>query len=148
MLSELCRELNNWFEPRDKHGKKSGRKFGKFTISNGTIKVDGLQDGQYFRICGSVFNDGVYKYPAKDLKDETFDGSIWAMNVPKEVIDLDTEIDTWKEKYTDILNSPYQSESFGGYSYTKATASQGNAGGTGVTWQSAFADRLSHWRKV
>ena len=148
MLSELCRELNNWFEPINKYGKKTGRRFGKFTISNGTIKLDGIQEGQYIRICGSVFNDGVYQYPVSGLKDEIFDGSIWEMNIPDEVIKMSDEIDKWKEKYSEFINAPYQSESFGGYSYTKTSASQGNAGGTGVTWQSTFADKLSHWRKI
>lgn len=145
MLTELCKELNNWFEVRDKNGRLSGRKFGDFTISDGTLEVDGAQDGQYVRICGSVFNDGVHEYPLRDLRDETFHGAIWLMNVPPEIIDLDREIDHWKEQYSDVLNSPFQSESFGGYSYSKAS---GNGTGSGVTWQTAFADRLSHWRKL
>lgn len=56
MLTELCQELRNWFE-RDKV-------FGTFTIENGELDVpDGLiQDGQYYRIINSVFNDGVHQY--------------------------------------------------------------------------------------
>ena len=48
-LTELCQELRNWFE-REKF-------FGEFTIENGAIIVpDGsLQDGQFFRVIGSVF---------------------------------------------------------------------------------------------
>lgn len=149
MLTDLCRELNNWFEVRDDKGEYSGRKYGTFTISGGTLSVDGAQDGQYFRIVDSVFNDGVHQYPASGLTDETFTGAVWLMRVPPEVVSLDKEIDAWKEQYQEFLNSPYQSESFAGYSYTKASGSGSNAaGGSSVTWQSVFADRLSHWRKI
>lgn len=149
MLSELCKELNNWFEVRDKDGRLSGRIFDTFTVKDGALTIPGAQAGQYIRICDSAFNDGVYQYPVTGLTDETFDGAVWLMNVPQAVVDLDKEIDDWKGKYQDILNSPYQSESFGGYSYSKASAaSQANAGGSTATWQSIFADRLSHWRKV
>lgn len=148
MLTDLCRELNNWFEVCDDDGNYSGRIFGKFTIKDGTMTVKGAQDGQYVRICDSTFNDGVHQYPLSGLTDETFDGAVWLMKVPKEVINLDREIDEWKEQYQGVLNSPYQSESFGGYSYTKASGSGDAAGGSSVTWQSTFADRLSHWRKI
>ena len=93
MLTELCQELKNWFD--------ASRHFGTFTIEDGELSVSFLQDGQYFRIVGSVFNDGVYKYepnltPTQEhpethrpvLKDETFDGAIWALAVPPEVISL------------------------------------------------------------
>jgi len=107
-----------------------------------------LQDGQYFRIVGSVFNDGVYQYPATGLTDETFDGAIWAMAIPSEVIALASDIEAWKEKYQSIDSpamSPYNSESFGGYSYSKSSGGSDDLSGT---WQGAFADRLNHWRKI
>ena len=56
ILTEICAELRNYFEV------PNGRHFGKFEISGGSIApLDFLQDGQYFRIVGSVFNDGVYQ---------------------------------------------------------------------------------------
>lgn len=149
MLTDLCRELHNWFENRDKDGNLSGRIFGTFAIKDGSMTVKGAKDGQYVRIVGSTFSDGVHQYPLSGLTDETFDGAVWLMDVPPEVLALDKEIDAWREQYQDVLNSPYQSESFGGYSYSKASAGGGGAaGGTAVTWQSTFADRLSHWRKI
>ena len=52
MLTELCQELKNWFE-REIH-------VGTFTIEGGQLTdCSFLQDGQYYRIIGSVFNDGV-----------------------------------------------------------------------------------------
>lgn len=139
MLSEVCKELRNWFEKEIV--------FDTFTIADGKLTVQDAQDGQYVRIVGSVFNDGVYKYPLENLIDETFKGAVWLMAVPPEVISLSEEIDAWKTKYADILLSPYQSESFGGYSYTKASGSSTNTDSK-VAWQNVFADRLSHWRKI
>lgn len=137
MLSEVCHEINNYF-PTKKY-------FGTFTIENGTLDMPELQSGQYYRICGSVFNDGVHKYGDADLKDETFDGAVWAMAIPEEVIALSEEIDEWKAKYeTAETMSPYQSESFGGYSYTKAS---GANGGT-ATWQDVFGSKLNNYRRI
>lgn len=140
MLSELCKELNNWFCTK--------MYFETFTIEDGTLTLDDLQDGQYFRIVGSVFNDGVYQYPATGLNDETFDGAVWAMAIPQEVIALSSEIEEWVNKYATVDSSamsPYQSESFGGYSYSKASSGDENGGNT---WQSVFRSRLNQWRKV
>lgn len=107
-----------------------------------------IQPNQYFRIIGSVFNDGVYKYTDElVLNDEIFVGSVWLMAIPKEVVDLASEISAWIEKNSDAITSPYQSESFGGYSYTKASAGS-NSNSSGPTWQSIFASRLNMWRKI
>lgn len=135
-LTNLCAELRNYFETK--------KRFGTFTISGGSISPsDFLQDGQYFRIVGSVFNDGVHRHPAHDLTDETFDGAVWAMAVPPAVIDLATEIEEYNK--SDVGKpSPYISENFGGYGYTKATGSNGKV----LTWKSVFADALNRYRKL
>ena len=122
----------------------NGRHFGKFTISGGSIApLDFLQEGQYFRIVGSVFNDGVYQYPATSLTDEVFEGAVWAMAVPPTLIALSAEIEAYNESDAGKL-SPFTSESFGGYAYTKAT----DANGAPIGWQKAFAIRLAKWRKL
>ena len=137
-LTELCKELKNWFE--------MDKVFGVFTVENGTIDLSNfVQEGQYFRIVGSVFNDGVYQYPAYNLTDESFDGAIWPMAVPPAVVGLASEIGEWVGKYGTVINSPFTSESWNGYSYTKAS---GDAGGGSATWQSTFAKRLNQWRKI
>jgi hypothetical protein len=138
MLTELCAELRNYFEV------PNGRYFGKFTISGGSIApLDFLQEGQYFRIVGSVFNDGVYQYPAKFEKDEVFEGAVWAMALPPSIIALSAEIEAYNESDAG-KPSPFTSESFGGYAYTKAT----DASGAPIGWQKAFASRLNKWRKL
>ena len=143
MLSELCHDLRNYFETE--------KFLGEFKIEDNSITGNyDLQDGQYFRIVGSVFNDGVYCYDDNlKLDDETFFGAIWAMAIPDEVIALASEIDEWNELYgkPDSTNmSPFNSESFGGYSYSK---SGGGATSDGAgTWQKAFASRLNRWRRI
>ena len=147
-LTSLCTYLKNWFN------REQPSIYGEFTILNGNITtlsfLDAIQDGQYFRIAGSVFNDGVHMYTRDQnlgLHDEVFNGAVYLMAVPKEVLDIATEIDAWNAKYKDAVDSPFNSESFGGYSYSKTSAS-GESGQGGVTWQSQFASRLSSWRKL
>ena len=139
MLEQVLMNIRNWFTV------DGGIYSGTFTIEDGGITLPFLANGQYFRICGSLFNDGLHQYPADDLVDETFNGTIWALAIPKAVIDLADEIQNWQEKNGEASVSPYQSESFGGYSYSKATDAE--TGGA-VTWQSAFKKQLSAWRKI
>lgn len=147
MLTELCQELRNWFD-RD-----LPKINGEFQVQNGSISGDiDLKVGQYFRIIGSVFNDGVHIYPYDEsLVDEDFVGSIWAMAVPPSVIALAGEIEAWQNKYggvDSVLMSPFQSESFGGYSYSKSGGGSGDGTSSAGTWQGAFSARLNRWRKL
>ena len=139
MLEQVLMHLNNWFLV------PGGIHEDAYTIKDGSIALPFLQNGQYFRICGSVFNDGLHRYPAADLTDEAFEGTVWELAVPQAVSSLADEIDVWETKNGAAAVGPYQSESFGGYSYTKATDT--HTGGA-VTWQSAFRSRLSAWRKL
>lgn len=184
MLTELCAEIRNYFlrDPRrDIH-------VGNFVISGGSIEpLSFLQDGQYFRIVGSVFNDGVHQYriptptPAPEvntreveteqeqepgtevtpsvsnesesestpaLTDEVFSGAVWAMAVPPAVIALSQEIDAWIAANREALDSPYQSESFGGYSYSKSSVGSGTGGTGAYGWQVQFSNRLNPYRRV
>ena len=135
MLEKMCAECRNYFV-KDIH-------FGTFKIESGAIEpLDFLQKGQYFRIVGSVLNDGVYQYQTSELTDEVFDGAIWAMSVPPSFIALASDIKTWQDK--DGKPSAYTSESFGGYSYTKAT----NAKGQVATWKEVFASELNNYRRA
>ena len=136
MLEKMCAECRNYFI-KDIH-------FGTFKIESGAIEpLDFLQEGQYFRIVDSVLNDGVYKYPATELKDETFYGAIWAMSVPPSFIALASDIEEYNKSDAGKA-SPYISENFGGYGYTKAVGSNGKV----LTWKSVFADDLNRYRKL
>ena len=77
MLEQVLMHLKNWFLV------PGGIHEGTYTIEDGGITLPFLANGQYFRICGSVFNDGLHQYPAGDLKTETFDGTVWALAVRK-----------------------------------------------------------------
>lgn len=138
MLEQLLMHLNNWFLV------PGGIHEGTYTIKDGGITLPFLAIGQYFRICGSVFNDGLHQYPAGDLKTETFDGTVWALAIPQAVIDLAAEIEEWQKKNGEAASGIYQSESFGGYQYSKQTASDGGQ----LTVWSVFRKRLNQWRKL
>ena len=137
-LTELCRELKNWFEVK--------KIFNTFSIEDGSLLLTEAKVGQYFRIVGSVFNDGVYQYPATGLTDETFKGAVWLMAVPKEVTDKVEEITKWETDNAQAINSPYTSESFGGYSYSKSDSGDGSR--SSASWQGHFASWLNKYRKI
>ena len=139
MLEQVLMNIRNWFIV------DGGVHPGTFTIKDGGITLPFLANGQYFRIIGSIFNDGLYQYPATNLFDEEFSGAIWALAIPPAVIDLADEIQKWQDKNREVVASPYNSESFGGYSYSKATDAE--TGGT-ITWQSVFKKQLNIWRKI
>lgn len=144
MLNELCQELKNYFD------KAQPKFFGNIVIQEGHIVNEdflaAVKPNQYFRIVGSIFNDGVYCFKEElVLEDEEFEGAIWLMAIPKDFLALAKEIEDWVAEYGSKLTSPYTSESFGGYSYSKAS---GKNGGGAVTWQDAFASRLNLYRRI
>ena len=148
MLEAVLRHLKNWFLV------PGGIHTGTFVVEGGSVALPFLQDGQYYRIVGSLFNDGLHKYGSEafdnvqfrgnPLVDETFCGTVWALAVPRTVEDIAVDIEEWNTKNKTKLNSPFQSESFENYSYTKATTANGSA----VTWESSFRSRLNPYRKA
>lgn len=149
MIGEICAEIKNYFTyDIDKH-------IGDFEISNGQISpvVDFSTD--YIRIIGSRLNDGVHKVSdlmAHPLHDETFHGAVWVMSPTADFLALVAEIEAWQAKNGGVNSnamSPYQSESFGGYSYSKASGGSSDGGASSVpTWQSTYASRLKHYRRI
>lgn len=140
MLEQILHYIHNYFE-KERH-------YGHYVITDNSITLPYVKRGQYFRIVGSDLNDGIYEYPAQ-LTNEEFDGEIWVLSIPRSLLSIIKEIEDWQEEYGDTMASPYQSESFGGYSYTKASGSS-SAGkmATPSGWQEAFASRLNQWRKI
>lgn len=143
-LTDICTYLRNWFDVIHYTG--------EITIKDGVPADfdDKLQNNQYYRIVGSVFNDGVHKFGDSDLVDEIFSGAIWAMAVPPTVIALATDIKEWVAKYGGVDSaamSPYNSESFAGYSYSKTSGSNAD-GSNSNSWQSAFSAKLAPYRKL
>jgi len=151
MLNEVCLEINNFFN------RNQPIIIDDLRISNGKITntdfLSKIKENQYFRIVGSVFNDGVYKYTQTlTLQDEDFHGALWLMAVPKDFLDLVDEIDAWQAvngKADSAAMSPFQSESFGGYSYSKLSSGNNSGSRSSVpTWQSQYASRLSRYRRI
>ena len=142
MLDKFCAEIRNYFV------KSSGDIHeGTFVITNGKIEsLPFIQSRQYYRIVGSIFNDGVYCRGEDDLTlcDEEFVGQIWAMRVPRAFIDLCNEIEAWNEENADTLNNPFISESYSGYSYTKGSSNDSS----GYSWRNHFANRLNQYRRI
>lgn len=136
MLEAMLTHLHNWFPVRN------GKHAGAFVIASGVLSTDiGLVSGQYYRIMGSVFNDGLHcAGDGEALTDEEFTGEVWALAIPKAVQELAEEIAAWLENNPETDKT---SESFGGYSYSRAQNASGGAGG----WQAAFSGRLNAWRR-
>ena len=142
VMTEVCDYLNNYFWEK--------KIVGKFSIEDGSVTISALKNGQYFRIIGSTFNDGVHIYPATDLHDEEFEGTIEAMAIPAVVIAIASDIKDWQTKYggaDSAAMSPFNSESFNGYAYSKSGSGNANSG-SNVTWQDVFGGRLNKYRKL
>lgn len=147
MLTQICQYLRNWFVRESI--------VGKFVVAGGEISfADGtalpLLPEQYYRVIGSVFNDGVKQYEVDTLHDEpTFTGAVWSMAVPPDFIELVAEIEKWCGDNAQALSSPYASESFGGYSYSLRSGGGSSGAGDGaLSWQGQFSARLGPWRKI
>lgn len=135
MLFEIMKEIRNFFPTTISES-------GSFEIEGGTIGLDFIKDGQYFIIEGSNFNDNaVFQYPADNMKDEKFNGTVTVIAPPDDFLKVVDEIEEFvkNDKPTSLTN-----ESFGGYSYTRAVNSNGRYAG----WEGAFASRLKVWRKI
>lgn len=139
MLYEIMKRINNFFVVESQKD--------TWTIEDGKIALPFVHNSQYFLIKGSVFNDGVYKLTDDlSLTDETFKGYVSALAIPPSFLELVNDIEEWQAKNKDVVTSPYQSESFSDYSYTKTSNSSDSEGNS--TWYTAFKDRLSIYRKV
>jgi hypothetical protein len=160
MLIEMMRECRNFFELRndgfyvgnDKNPKYPVVEYeGDYAINTGVLSTipTAIKTGQYIAIYGSTLNDGVWKVGASGAltgdavaQNETFHATIYPLKVPPDFVTLATEITAWRTAAKE--SSPYVSESFLGYSYSK---SQKQGGGT-VGWQQQFSDRLAPYRRM
>ena len=145
MLNEVCAEIRNYFTYRN------DILIGDYKIEGGIITplVD-FKDNEYIRIIGSRKNDGVHKI-TEELEDEgEFHGSIWRMSPPKDFLQLVADIEAWQEKNGTVDSaamSPFNSESFGGYSYSKSNGNS-NEGAYDNSWKAPFASRLKMYRRI
>ena len=102
LLEDVMTYCANFFE---RGGYKSN-----FTIANGVLSgVSFLQPGQYYRIVGSIFNDGLHQFgnDTDTLTDETFYGDIYPLAPPRAFLALVEKIDAWRGKNEAMSKSPY-----------------------------------------
>ena len=147
MLEKVLSHIHNWFM-RDTFAVKD------CIINGGQLpaSVSSQIKAPWYRIQGSYQNDGIHG--ASDvLTDETFSGTISNIVVPKALASLIDDIAAWEASNATAaqaaLESPYSSESFGGYSYSlRDDLVAQNASGGLTGWQAAFASQLNPWRKM
>ena len=133
MLYEIMKHIKNFFQCMK-------MKEGNIEIKDGTVSSFDVEDGDYILIEGSKRNDGIYQCPCT-LKDETFSGSVSIRGIPQDFLNLASEIETFTVSNE---TSAITSESFGGYTYSKAT----NSSGVAADWKDVFRGRLNTWRKI
>lgn len=133
MLEQILHYLKNWFMKEIYTG--------SFVIEGGRLTLPALSPGQYFRVVGSVFNDGLHK-DGETLTDEAFEGAVWLLAIPKAVVSISEDMAAWAAKNGDA--GLYTSESFGGYSYSRATTANGKLVGA----FEVFGDRLAPYKKI
>lgn len=123
-------------------------------ISGGELpKSVNIPTGAWYWVEGSLLNDGLHRHPSPDLTDETFDGSVTICAIPAALLNVVDRISEWTadmdEADRDARRAKYQSESFGGYTYTIKQDSRANSASGGLTgWQAAFVTDLNPWRKM
>lgn len=138
ILEDVLGYIHNWFV-------RDTIPVDDCTIEDGALPGSvPIPDGVWYRIQGSYLNEGMHLKGDDNLTDETFSGTITTHVIPAPLLAVCEEVSEWHAKYGAESNSPYQSESFGGYSYTKASGSGEASGG----WQSAFGGRFRKWRKL
>ena len=145
ILEDVLEHIHNWFE-------RDSITVSGCEISDGSLPASvtsGMIARQWYRIEGSYLNDGLHQHPAADLEDETFDGKVTLLAIPKPLLRVAEEIASWQEANGGVVDGPYASESFGGYTYSIKSDSGANSGSGGLSgWRLAFRDRLNPWRKI
>lgn len=145
ILEQVLWHIHNWFE-------REQIPVSTCCIDDGSLPTsiaDQMLDGQWYRIEGSYLNDGLHQHPAEDLEDETFSGNITLLAIPKPLLRVVEDIAAWQEANGAVVDGPYASESFGGYSYSLRSDSGANSASGGLTgWRLAFRDRLNPFRKI
>lgn len=139
MMGAVLAHLHNRFEAEPVHG--------TFTATAGEISGSGLSlsPTQYYWVDGSTFNDGLHQCGTADLVAETFEGTVTPCRIPSDLSALVDEIEQWCSEHGGAAADGLQSESFGGYSYTRATDPRT---GAPMTWQGAYRSQLNQWRKL
>lgn len=156
VLEQVLYHIHNWFE-RDRIPVTGCQVLDGSLPASVSSKIP---LGAWYRVEGSYLNEGLHhrldEFPegeSEGLVDETFDGTVTVLAVPHALLLVVEEISAWvaatSEARSKALSSPYQSESFGGYSYTmRDVGGSSGSASSGGGWQAAFAQDLNPWRKI
>lgn len=149
VLENILWHIHNWFERESFTVKGCSIEGGELPASI----TSSMLVQQWYRIEGSYLNDGLHQHPADDLTDETFDGKVTLLAIPRPLLLLADEIadyiDDTSESDKEARKGKYKSESFGGYTYQLRDDSRASSYNGGLTgWQAAFAADLNPWRKI
>lgn len=134
-VPELCALTHNFFDRAD------DPIAGEFAFEPDTVPA-GVVPGQYFLVCGSIFNDGVHKAGDGDLTAETFTGTVQPMRVPPAFVVLAQKITDYDARLPS--GGMYVSQSFNGWSGSMATGSDGLPA-DGLT---RYRKEINQWRKL
>lgn len=137
-LQDLMQYCRNYFSDTD------NTITGDITIEHGKVKADILQNYRFYLIEGSHYNDGVYEADTTALRDEVFSGTVTPLCPPPDFVELAERISEWETKYKEAMYKPFQSESFDGYSYTKATGPNGKQ----ADWRTVWSAEINRYRKI
>ena len=133
MLEQVLLSLRNWFV--------ADKRTGRVRIEDGRLVPPaalGLKEGQYVRITGSTFNDGLHAWPYNGLTDEEFVGTVWALAIPRAVVDLANEIARGTTSTPRSWTARTHPRASAGYSYTRV-----GGDGSPITWATAVQGRVS-----
>lgn len=135
-LEKVCQYCRNYFVRETVDG--------NIKIVDGKLHNISIPENTYFIITGSIYNDGLHEADDYLVDEDTFYGCVSFLAIPNIFINLVTEIDAWiteqKASPNNVLTSPYTSETFDEYSYSKTVGKCG--------WKAVFEEELSNWRKV
>lgn len=144
MLTEILTEIRNYFCVSEY--------VGSFNLSNKTITLNNTivpKVGQYIYI-NSALNRSICKVTSVTNNAFLLDSDtvlsddeityIALLKIPPQIISLSNEIMDWQTKNG---NTSLISESFAGWSGTRAQGKNGN-----LTWKEMFGDRLKPWRRM
>lgn len=136
-VAAVMRHVRNFFE--------RGARLGNFTIIGGALTP--APECSYVYISGSALHDGVWALSgdmlqgAQDgMKDDSFTGFVFELHPPGDFLRLCEEISSYDDAHP---VGEMQSETFGDYSYTRASSQGGEQG-----WQSAYRKRLDAYRRM
>ena len=164
-IDTICGETHNYFE--------ESKVINDYTIENGRISLPFLIDGQFFRIVGSHFNDGVYVYTDGYIISD----ASWN-NVLEDNIDWSSiSDDTWGDlKHAELIDETFHGaiwpmcvprafiqlskeiEEYNNSDAGKASPylsenisghySYTKANASDSAWQKVFADKLRRYKKA